>query len=133
MPNHPDKLPYSKIIGKRVNEMAAAEMRVVDILAAIQKYGNAPASLATFYRLYRGDMAEARAVNAEAIGGLVVKQAISGDPDAPNTWKARELYLRAHGGWSPKTTEQLQEVGSEEEETESAVAALMKALGKDTE
>lgn len=133
MTTHPDKIPYNQVIGNKVKAMAGAGVPVKDILAAIQKYQQAPGSLTTFYKLYRTDMDEARGKNSELIGSKVVNQAINGDDESPNTWKAREFYLRSHGGWSPKTTEQVQEIGSDEEETESAVAALMKALGKDTD
>lgn len=130
---HPDKLPYNHNIGKRVSEMAGAGVPVKDILAAIQSYQSAPASLNAFYRLYREDMDKARARNTEIIGNKVINQAINGDDESPNTWKSREFYLRSQGGWSPKSTEETREVGTEEEEIESAVSALMKALGKDSD
>lgn len=130
---HPDELPYNHNIGKRVKEMAGAGVPVKDIFAAIQSYQDAPGSLSTYYKLYRTDMDAARAANSEVIGSKVIEQAKHGDDESPNTWKAREFYLRSHGGWSPKTTEETREVGSEEEETETAVAALLKALGKDSD
>lgn len=130
---HPDTLPYNPQIGKRVKEMAGAGVPVREIFSAIQSYQSAPGSLTTFYKLYRADMDMARANNIEIIGNKVINQAINGDDEHPNTWKSREFYLRSQGGWSPKSTEETREVGSEEEETESAVNALLKALGKDTD
>jgi hypothetical protein len=66
----------------------------------------------------------------EAVGNKVVDQALNGDPNAGNTWRAREFYLRTQGGWTPKETVETREVGSEDEEEENAINALMKALGK---
>jgi len=113
--------------------MAGAGVTVKDIFAGIQHFQNAPGSLTTFYRLYRQDMDRARAENTEVIASKIINQARNGDDDSPNTWKSREFYMRSVGGWSPKSTEETREVGSEEEETESAVNALLKALGKEVE
>jgi len=75
--------------------------------------------------LYGEDMAKARADIVGQIGGVVVDKALEGD------FKAAELYLRSKGGWSPKETVEGREAGTDEEEEESAINALMKALGKD--
>ena len=130
---HPDTLGYNPEIGKRVFAMKAAGVPVRSIFSEIQPYQNAPKSMREFYKYYRSDMERAVAVTTEAIGGSVVDQAKNGDPDAPNTWKAREFYLRTQSGWTPKTIEETREIGSDEEEEESAVNALLKALGKDIE
>lgn len=130
---HPNGIEYNPEIGKRVREMTRGGVPVKSIFAAIQHMQDAPGSLTTFYKYYRVDMEAARAATTEVIGNRVVDQAIHGDPDAPITWKSQELYLRSHGDWSPKTTEESREVGTEEEEAESAVNALLKALGKHTE
>jgi len=131
MPQH--KLPYNDEIAKRVRELVRAGVPVRSIFAEIQKYQDAPGSYTTFYKLYKMDMEMAKGAAIEAIGNKVVEQALYGDPDAGNTFKAREFYLRTQGGWSPKETIETREVGSEEEEEESAVNALMKALGKSDE
>ena len=130
--HHPDTLPYNHNIGKRVKELAGV-VGVKDIFAAIQSYQHAPGSLTTFYKLYRNDLDSARIDKVAPIGNKVYKQALTGDDESPNTWKARELILRSQAGWSPKTTEETREVGTEEEETDSAVNALLKALGKEVE
>jgi hypothetical protein len=100
------------------------------IFADIQKYQNAPGSYTTFYKLYKLDIEAAKAETINQIGNKVVNQAINGDDDAGNTWKAREFYLRTQGGWTPKESIETREVGTDEEEDESAINALMKALGK---
>lgn len=133
MSKQPHQLEYNPEIGKRVREMTRAGVTIKGIFAAIQHMQYAPGSINTFNKYYRMDREAALAATTEVVGNKVVDQAINGDDDAPNTWKARELYLRSHGDWSPKTKEEISEVGSEEEETESAINALMKALGKDTE
>ena len=130
--HHPDTLGYNPEIGKRVHSMKRSGVPVRAIFAEIQSYQNAPKSLRDFYKYYRMDMERAVALTAETIGGSVVDQAINGDPEAANTWKAREFYLRTQADWSPKTIEETREIGSDEEEEESAVNALLKALGKDT-
>jgi len=131
--NHPDTLGYNSEIGKRVYSMKRSGVPVRAIFAEIQSYQNAPKSMRDFYKYYRLDMERAVALTAETIGGSVVDQAIHGDPEAPNTWKAREFYLRTQADWSPKTIEETREIGTDDEEEESAVNALLKALGKDVE
>lgn len=128
MNNH--ALPYNPEIAKKVKEQVRAGVPVRTIFASIQQYANAPGSYSTFYKLYRSDMEMARGSTIEAIGNKVVDQALNGDPEAGNTWKAREFYLRTQGGWTPKETIETREVGSEDEEEENAINALMKALGK---
>jgi len=128
MNNH--ALPYNPEIAKKVKEQVRAGVPVRTIFASIQQYSNAPGSYSTMYKLYREDMEMARGSTIEAVGNKVVDQALNGDPEAGNTWKAREFYLRTQGGWTPKETVETREVGSEDEEEEAAINALMKALGK---
>jgi|DEB0MinimDraft_12_1074336.scaffolds.fasta_scaffold132727_1 hypothetical protein len=132
MSNHPAELGYNSEIGKRVYSLRRNGVPVRTIFATVQTYQNAPKSMRDFYKYYRLDMERAVALTAEEIGGKVVNQAINGDDEAPNTWKAREFYLRTQADWSPKTIEETREIGTDEEEAESAVNALLKALGKDT-
>jgi len=127
------KLPYNDEIAKRVKELVRAGVPIRSIFSEIQKYQDAPGSYTTFYKLYKMDMEMARGAAVEAIGNKVVDQAINGDPEAGNTWKAREFYLRTQGGWTPKEAVETREVGSDAEEEESAINALMKALGKSTD
>jgi len=127
------KLERNKEIAKRVKELTRSGVPVKQIFADIQSYGLAPASLTTFYKYYGQDMESAKAAITSAIGDKVINQAINGDPDAASTFKSQELYLRSHGGWSPKSTEQVQEVGDDMEEAASAVDALMSLLGKNSD
>lgn len=127
------KLEYNSEIAKVVRRNAAAGVTLKDTFAEIQSMAWAPGSMTTFMKKYGHDWHSTRADIAAKIGNRVVTQAIEGDIDHPATWKSQELYLRSHGGWSPKNTEETREVGTEEEETESAVNSLMKLLGKDDE
>lgn len=124
-----DKLPVNPSITKAVKEMTRDGVPVATIFSAIQKYQDAPASLTTFYKNYRTAMEEARAENIGAVGNKVLNQALNGDEDSGNTFKARELYLRTQGGWSPKETVETRDVGTDDEEDTSAVESLMTALG----
>ena len=126
-------LERNEEIAKVVRRNAAAGVTLKDTFAEIQSMAWAPGSMTTFMKKYGHDWHSTRADIAAKIGNRVVTQAIEGDIDHPATWKSQELYLRSHGGWSPKSTEQTQEVGTEEEEAESAVNSLMKLLGKDDE
>jgi len=126
-----NKLEYNKEIAKVVRRNAAAGVTLKETFAEIQHMAWSPASMTTFMKHYGKDWHSTKADIAAKIGNRVVTQAIDGDIDHPATWKSQELYLRSHGGWSPKTTEETREVGTEEEEAESAVDAMMKLLGKD--
>ena len=95
----PNKLPYSEVIAKNVKQGIRNGISVKDIMASIQRYPNAPASTATFYKLYGADMAEEKASIVGQIGGVVVQQALNGD------FKSQELFLRSKGGWSPTQTQ----------------------------
>jgi len=131
MNNH--ALPYNPEIAKKVKEQVRAGVPVRTIFASIQQYANAPGSYSTFYKLYGPSMEEARASMITAIGNRVVDQALNGDPKEGSTFKSQELYLRTQAGWSPKETVETREVGTDEEESESAINALMKALGKEVD
>lgn len=127
------KLERNEEIAKVVRRNAASGVTMKDTFAQIQKYAWAPASMATFSKYYGQDWHSTKAELAAKVGGRVYDQALNGDIDHPTTFKSQELVLRSQHGWSPKTTEETREVGNEEEEAESAVASLMKLLGKDTE
>jgi len=127
----PNKLFYNPEIGKLVREYAP-HVTEKEILSMIQKYAGAPTTRNTFMKYYGEDWYGSRSKLTKEIGSKVVNQALNGDPESPSTYKSQEFYLRTRGGWTPKTIEETREVGSEEEESESAVDALMSLLGKDT-
>lgn len=127
---HPDTLPYNREIAKRIRELTRAGVPVVTIFADIQSFSSAPGSLKTYYKLYRQDMESARASTTEQIASKLIKKALEDDTSDPAVHKSREFYLDRVGGWNKKTVEETREVGSEEQENEGAVNALMAALGK---
>lgn len=128
-----DALGYCNKIGKIVRAKAKAGVPVKTIFASIQSHQKAPGSLTTFYRYYRVDMESVRADTTEEIANKVINTALNGDEDSPHTHKSRELYLDRIGGWSKKEVVETREISGEEEENESAVAALLSALGKSEE
>ena len=131
--NHPNKLTYNSEIGKKVRENSAAGVTLKDTMAEIQSYAWAPVSTTSFYKYYGDDWQGPRNEITRQVGNKVANQAINGDPESPTTFKSQDLWLRTQGGWTPKTVEETREVGTDAEEQESAVEALMKALGKSSE
>ena len=121
------KLPKNPNIALKVREGISGGVSVQQIFKSVLHMKNAPQSYPTFYKLYREDMDDVKfSIDAE-VGKTVIQQAKEGD------FKSQELYLRSRAGWAPSSHVQEQEVGTEDEETEGAVNALMAALGKDTE
>ena len=131
--NHPNKLQYNSEIGKKVRECSAAGVTLKDTMSEIQQYAWAPVSIASFYKYYGDDWHGPRNEITRQVGNKVANQAINGDPESPTTFKSQDLWLRTQGGWTPKETVEAREVGTDEEESEGAVKALMKALGKGVE
>jgi len=123
MDNTPKK--HSKVIANKVKDMVRNGVAVRDILAAIQKYQDAPSSMSTFYKVYGQDMAETKADVVGAVGGVVVQKALEGD------FKAAELYLRSKGGWSPVSTVNEVEQVEDPDLDEAAIDSLMALLGKE--
>ena len=121
------KLPKNPNIARKVREGIAGGVSVRQIFASVLHMKNAPQSYTTFYKLYREDMDEVKFTLDAKVGKTVIDQALEGD------FKSQELYLRSRAGWSPSSHVQEQEVGTEDEENEGAVNALMSALGKDTD
>ena len=129
----PNQLHYNSEIGKKVRECSAAGLTLKDTMAEIQSYAWAPRSPNSFYKYYSEDWYGPKNDITRQIGNKVANQAIDGDPTEPVTFKSQELWLRTQGGWSVKETVETREVGNEAEEEESAVDALMRALGKSDE
>lgn len=118
-----EQLPYSDTIAAQVEQGIMQGLTVKDIFAGIQGLKDAPASYTTFYRKYGHVMAAARnRVNGE-IGGLVIDQARAGD------FKSQELFLKSRADWNPSQKIQVEDVDSDEEETQSAVDRMAELLG----
>lgn len=120
------KLAYNVPIAKYIRQAVRDGVQVKDILATVnKKYQNAPRNNAMLYKLYGGDIAEARAEISQRIGNVVIEQAINGH------FPSQELFLRSKAGWSPKETQQLEEVNGDADENSSAINSLMTLLGKE--
>jgi hypothetical protein len=82
----------------------------------------APKSMQALYRVYRGDITDARADIQHQVGAVVVAKALEGD------LKAAELFLRSKAGWNP--TIKVEETDPDEvNEDTSAVDDLVNLLG----
>jgi len=122
--NVPAPIVYSEVIGTKVKEGIRNGVSVKDIMASIQKYQNAPASTATFYKLYGQDIADTRMEVNGAVGSIIIEQAMQGN------FKAAELYLRSKAGWSPNSTVHEFAETEDPDTDESAIDSLMTLLGK---
>jgi len=122
----PAKLKYSEPVAKYIRKAVADGVQIKDILATINKrYQNAPRNNAMLYKLYGGDIAEARADIVAQVGSVLVQQALNGH------FPSQDLFLRSKGGWSPKETQQQEEVTGDADENSSAINSLMALLGKE--
>ena len=121
-------MKYSEPVAKYIRQAVADGVQIKDILATINKrYQNAPRNNSMLYKLYGGDIAEARAEITQRVGNVVIEQALNGH------YPSQELFLRAKGGWSPKETQQLEEISGDADENSSAVNSLMTLLGHGSE
>jgi len=116
-------IPYSKDIANKVRRGIREGLNIKQIFGSIQSLQNAPGSIQTFYKLYKGDMDEERADIVGKVGHKVIDQALEGD------FKSQEFFLRSRGDWSPQSTVTEVESDSADDEV-NAIDALMIALGK---
>jgi len=124
MPGPVPSLKYNEPVAKYIRQAVRDGVQIKDILATVNKrYQNAPRNNANLYRLYGGDIAEARAEITQRVGNVVIEQALNGH------YPSQELFLRSKGGWSPKETQQLEDVSGDPDENSSAVNSLMILLG----
>lgn len=122
------KLRYSEPIAKYVRQAVADGVQIKDILATINKrFQDAPRNNAMLYKLYGGDIAEARAEITQRVGNVVIQQALDGH------FPSQDLFLRSKAGWSPKETQQLEDVEGDPDEDSSAINSLMTLLGHGSE
>jgi len=121
-------LKYSEPVAKYVRQAVQDGVQIKDILATVNKrYQNAPRNNAMLYKLYGGDIAEARAEITQRVGNVVIEQALNGH------YPSQELFLRSKAGWSPKTTEVQEEGQGDDDENSGAINTLMTLLGHNAE
>lgn len=120
-------LKYSEPVAKYVRQAVQDGVQIKDILATVNKrYQNAPRNNAMLYKLYGGDIAEARAEITQRVGNVVIEQALNGH------YPSQELFLRSKAGWSPKSTEVAEEGAGDDDENSGAINTLMTLLGHST-
>ncbi len=87
-------LPHDIKIATKIRAGIAAGVSMRVIFDSVATMKNAPKSYQTFYKIYRDDIADARASIQEEIGSVVITAARGGDI------KAAELFLRSRAGWN---------------------------------
>ena len=121
-------LRYSEPIAKYVRQAVQDGVQIKDILATVnKKYQDAPRNNAMLYKLYGGDIAEARADITQQVGNVVIQQALDGH------FPSQDLFLRSKAGWSPKETQQLEDIEGDPDEDSSAINSLLNLLGHGSE
>jgi len=119
---------YNEPVAKYIRQAVRDGVSIKDIIAVVNKrYQNAPRNYATLYKLYGGDIAEARAEMTQKVGNVVIQQALDGH------YPSQELFLRSKAGWSPKETQQIEDISGDADEDSSAINSLMALLGHSPE
>mgnify|MGYP003122952773 CR=1 FL=1 len=121
-------LQHREPIAKYVRQAVQDGVQIKDILATVnKKYQDAPRNNAMLYKLYGGDIAEARADITQQVGNVVIQQALDGH------FPSQDLFLRSKAGWSPKETQQLEDIEGDPDEDSSAINSLLNLLGHGSE
>ena len=126
-----EALRYSKLVEKHILDCIKGGVGIRQMIASMQHLQDAPKSLSTLYKIYGNYIEAERAKLNSAVGKKVIDQALNGDPESGNTWKAREFFLRSKGGWSPAQTNIEVEQETDPDMDESAIDILLSLLGKD--
>lgn len=109
-------------IAQYVRRAIKAGVAMKVILDDIQKYDGAPAAMNTLYKVYREDIAAARAELGTLVGEKIMEKGIvDGD------MKALELIARSKLGWSPTQAIEVKDEDGEDEAT-SAIDDLIALL-----
>lgn len=121
-------ITYSEPVAKYIRQAVRDGVSIKDIIAVVNKrYQKAPRNYAMLYKLYGGDIAEARAEMTQKVGNVVIQQALDGH------YPSQELFLRSKAGWSPKETQQIEDISGDADEDSSAINTLMALLGHNPE
>lgn len=109
-------------IAQYVRRAIKAGVAMKVILDDIQKYDGAPSAMNTLYKVYREDIAAARAELGTLVGEKIMEKGIvDGD------MKALELIARSKLGWSPTQVIEVKDEDGEDEAT-SAIDDLIALL-----
>lgn len=107
--------------------MILAGVPITVIFDKIKDMSNAPRSYTTFYKLYAKDIALARAMLHESIGGQIMQKAL-GDKDL----NALIFVAKTKLGWNDKIIVEERDPNAVDENT-SAIDDLMAKLGIETD
>ena len=120
MSNQP--LPHDLKVATTIRQMIAAGVSMSVIFDKVKDMANGPRSYTTFYKIYRSDIADARAGLHTGIGTLIMTKALDGDV------RMLELVAKTKMGWNEKMIVEEVDPDSLDEDT-SAIDDLIARLG----
>ena len=120
MSNQP--LPHDLRVAETIRRMIQAGVSMSVIFDKVKDMANGPRSYTTFYKIYRSDIADARANLHEAVGSLIMEKAVV-DKD----YRALEFVAKTKLGWSEKVVVEEADNDGLNEDT-SAIDDLIAAL-----
>lgn len=120
MTNQP--LPHDLKVAETIRRMIQAGVSMSVIFDKVKDMTNGPRSYTTFYKIYRSDIADARANLHEAVGSLIMQKAVV-DQD----YRALEFVAKTKLGWSEKVVVEEADNDGLNEDT-SAIDDLIAAL-----
>jgi hypothetical protein len=109
-------------IAVEIQRMTKAGVATNVIFDKVKEMPNGPRSLTTFYKIYRGDLVQARATLHEAVGSLIMEKAI-----VEKDYRALEFVAKTKMGWNEKVIVEERDPGEVDQDT-SAVDDLIAAL-----
>lgn len=113
--------PHDLDIAAYIIRAIKAGVSMSAILDKVSTMPNGPRAKATMYKVYRTEIALARADLAEELGSKAIEMAKAGDQ------KMLDLALRSKAGWSPNQTV-IESDKDDEDENTSAIDDLLALL-----
>lgn len=114
-------LKHDLRIATYIIQAIKAGVSMAAILDKVSTMPNGPRAKASLYKIYRNEIANARADLAEELGEVAMKMAKAGDV------KMLDLALRSKAGWSPTQTV-IESDKDDEDENTSAIDDLLAML-----
>lgn len=114
-------LKHDLRIATYIIQAIKAGVSMAAILDKVSTMPNGPRAKASLYKVYRNEIANARADLAEELGEVAMKMAKAGDV------KMLDLALRSKAGWSPTQTV-IESDKDDEDENTSAIDDLLAML-----
>jgi hypothetical protein len=114
-----------QVVADYIHRRIAVGATIASIIeGACAQFEAVPPHYASFMKIYRKDVTEAKAKLEDGIGELVINRAKESD-------KILELLARSRGNFNPVDKVAIAEVNGEDLDEDSAVKTLMRMLGKD--